>query len=70
LNSIALPICQNLRPIRKPNIPPATEAMLQNKAYLKALLGKERPRAINKTSGGTGKKDDSVKARMKRAGVP
>lgn len=39
-------------------------------AYLKDLWGKERLRAIKRTSGGTGKKDDSAKESKKSAGVP
>ncbi len=60
----------NTRPIEYPNTPPSTEPTEQYKANLKDFRGIDIARAINRTSGGIGKKDDSANARMNNAGTP
>ena len=57
-------------PIRYPKTPPRTEPIEQIKAYLKDLSGMDIAKAISSISGGIGKKDDSQKARIKRADAP
>src|SRR3989304_3487945 len=59
--------CHNCQPMKYPNIPPSTEPTEQIKAYLKALFGMPSASAINKTSGGMGKNDDSTNAKAKSA---
>jgi hypothetical protein len=61
---------QNWNPIRYPNSPPMTDPTEHMKAYQNARLGMPRARAINRTSGGMGNREDSINARRNRAGVP
>ena len=54
-------------PIKYPKIPPRTEPTEAINANLKDFLGFETDKAICKTSGGTGKNDDSENARTNKA---
>ena len=56
--------------MRYPNAPPATEPTEQMSAYLNAFAGILIAKAISRTSGGIGKKDDSVKAKINNATAP
>ena len=49
---------------------PLIEPAVQINANLNAFFLAPKTRAINKTSGGIGKKDDSAKANIKRAIAP
>jgi hypothetical protein len=50
-------------------MPPSTENTEQMLAYHNPLEGIERVKAMSNTSGGIGKNEDSVKARMASAGT-
>jgi hypothetical protein len=60
----------NCNPIRYPKQPPSIEPREQTTAYLIDFTGKATDRAIKRTSGGIGKKEDSQKARTNNAHVP
>lgn len=67
---IALPILSNKNiPMKYPKIPPSTEKHKATKAYQYDCFGLEMDKDICKTSGGMGKKEDSINANIARAGV-
>jgi hypothetical protein len=57
-------------PIAYPTKAPITEPIVQLAANLNAFVCAPRTSAIKSASGGIGKKDDSAKARRKRATGP
>jgi hypothetical protein len=54
--------------MKYPNIPPNTEAMEQNKENFNQSAGTATTIAINKTSGGIGKNEDSINEIQNNAG--
>ena len=56
--------------MKYPNIPPRIEPREQISAKRKALIIEPRIRAIKRTSGGIGKKEDSANARRNKAKGP
>ena len=60
----------NFIPIKYPRQPPIVEPAVHVRAYLNEYLGIGRKRAIKRTSGGMGKKEDSINANIKSAKVP
>ena len=56
-------------PIKYPHIPPDTDPSVVMRLYSRALAGFDTQRAINKTSGGIGKQEDSVKANVNNAAI-
>jgi len=57
-------------PIRYPKSPPITEPAAHMNAKEKERLGIDTHKAINKTSGGIGKNEDSQRASIKSAHMP
>jgi hypothetical protein len=60
----------NCHPIKYPKHPPRTDPAEQINAYFRDFLGMETANAMRRISGGMGKKEASLKAKINNAHDP